>query len=179
MNIQFAEGQTINDLKLPIAPNGAISGIVFDADGMPAAHVRVMAFEATYNAGRRLFQVTEGTETDDHGAYRLFFLPPGKYTIAARPEDPRRRYAMLVSPLSASVAVSIESFAEAPILFRTADGGDIVEETYTLTYFGGSTDPQMARLIDLSPGANIDSIDLFLRAGRMRAVHVRGTVRIP
>jgi hypothetical protein len=176
MNFRIADGQNINDLKLPMAPTGTISGIVFGADGAPAAHVRVMAFEATYNSGRLLFQVTEGTETDDRGGYRLFYLPPGKYTIAARPEDPRRRYAMLVSPLSANVAVSIETHAEAPILFRTADSGDIVEDTYTLAYYGGSTDPQHARLFDLSPGANIESIDIPLSAARMRAVHVRGIV---
>jgi hypothetical protein len=176
MLFQFAEGQVINDLKLPMAENGTISGIVFDADGMPAAHVRVMAFEATFNAGRRLFQLTEGTETDDRGAYRLFFLPPGKYTIAARPEDPRRRYAALASPLSASLSVSVETHAEAPILFRVLDSGNVIEETYTLAYYGGGTDPQNARLIDLKTGANVDSIDIPLRAARMRAVHIRGIV---
>ncbi len=176
MLFQFADGQVINDLKLPMAANGTISGIVFDADGMPAAHVRVMAFEATFNAGRRLFQLTEGTETDDRGAYRLFFLPPGKYTIAARPEDPRRRYAALASPLSASLSVSVETHAEAPISFRVLDSGNVIEETYTLAYYGGGTDPQNARLIDLKPGANVESIDLPLRAARMRAVHIRGIV---
>jgi hypothetical protein len=175
-NFQLAEGQVITDLNLPIAPNGAISGVVFDADGAPAAHVRVQAFEATWNSGRRLFQVTEGTETDDRGFYRLFFLPPGKYTIAARPEDPRRCYAMLTSPLSASIADSIESFAEAPIFFRRGDGGSVIEETYTTAYFGGTTDPQLARLIDLAPGGNVEGIDLSLRSSRIRAVHVRGMV---
>jgi hypothetical protein len=62
MNFRIADGQNINDLKLPMAPNATISGIVFDADGAPAAHVRVMAFEATYNSGRLLFQLTEGTK---------------------------------------------------------------------------------------------------------------------
>jgi len=176
MNFQFAEGQVINDLKLPMAANGTISGIVFDADGAPAAHVRVMAFEAAYNSGHRLFQLTEGTETDDQGGYRLFFLPPGKYTIAARPEDPRRRYAMLVSPLSATSAVSVETHAEAPIFFRMLDGASVIEDTYTLAYYGGETDPQKARLIDLTPGANVESIDIPLRAARLRAVHIHGIV---
>jgi hypothetical protein len=113
-NFEFTEGQSIVDLNLPMAANGTISGRVLDSDGTPAAHVRMLAMEAFYKYGRRLFGLVEVAETDDHGEYRLYYLPPGHYYVAARPEDQRRR----LSPCSPRYPLPWDLtgiFTEAPI----------------------------------------------------------------
>jgi len=96
-NFQLAESQTMKDIRLEMAATGAISGRVFDADGAPVGRVQVMALEASYQSGQRTLKIVQARDTDDRGAYRLFWLPPGRYYIAARPEDPRSRFVTLVS----------------------------------------------------------------------------------
>ncbi len=58
-----------------------------------------------YHEGNRLLNFIQAVQTNDLGEYRLFWLPPGRYYVAARPEDsqnatPKRRCGEL--PASAS-----------------------------------------------------------------------------
>jgi beta-lactamase regulating signal transducer with metallopeptidase domain len=76
-DFQFVEGQSMRDVKLHMAPTGSIAGRVVDAEGQPAARVRVMALEATYSLGERTLGIIQAVQTDDRGEYRLFWLPPG------------------------------------------------------------------------------------------------------
>jgi protocatechuate 3,4-dioxygenase beta subunit len=172
-NFQLAEGQSMRDVKLEMAATSSISGRIVSPDGTPAARVQVMAFEASYQSGRRLLGLLQSAITDDRGEYRLFYLPPGRFFVGARFEDPQkanlsfRRYGQ---------EVGTEILAEAPIVLRTTETGEVIEETFTTVYYGGNTDPASARPIDVASGASVNSIDILMTAGQPRAWHVRGTV---
>ena len=66
---------------------GSISGRVTDAGGEPIAHAFVMALQPWYQKGQRRLAFVQAVQTNDLGEYRLFWLPPGRYFIAATFED--------------------------------------------------------------------------------------------
>lgn len=174
-NFTLTEGQAMASVKLEMAPTGSISGRVIDADGVPAARVRAMALEAVYQSGRRVLGLVQATNTDDRGDYRLFWLPPGRYYIAARPEDPKAGSIPLVVTPPGRGPMR-ETFGQAPLMHRSLSNGEVVEETYELAYRGGGADSQRAQALDLAPGANINGIDIPLADSRVRARRIRGVV---
>ena len=172
-NFQLGEGGSMRDVKLEMAATGSISGKIRAADGSPAARVQVMALEASYQSGRRLLGLLQSAITDDRGEYRLFYLPPGRYFVGARFEDPQkanlafRRYGQ---------EVGTETLADAPLVFRTAEAGEVIEETFSTVYYGGNTDPASARPIAVASGSSVNSIDILMTGGQPRAWRMRGTV---
>jgi hypothetical protein len=172
-NFQLADGQMMRDVRLEMALTGSISGRILGADGTPAARVQVMLFEASYQSGRRLLGLMQSAVTDDRGEYRLFYVPPGRYYIGARFEDPRKRN---ISFRRYGQESGTETLAEAPVTVSTTDTGDVIEETFATVYFGGDTDPGSARPVALASGSSVNGIDILLASGQPRAFHVRGTI---
>src|SRR5262245_23980408 len=72
---------------IPLQPNqtGTISGVLRNADGKPAANIRVAAVPQTESAeavagGPTLSSIAE---TDEQGRYKLENVPPGRYYVTA------------------------------------------------------------------------------------------------
>jgi hypothetical protein len=72
---------------IPLQPNqtGTISGVLRNADGKPAANVRVAAVPQTESSeavagGPTLSSIAE---TDEQGRYKLENVPPGRYYVTA------------------------------------------------------------------------------------------------
>jgi len=72
------------NLKMSMIPAPAISGRVFQEKGgsLAAAAVQAYAFRYTPMNGRTLKSIRT-TLTNDEGLYRLFWLNPGRYVVAA------------------------------------------------------------------------------------------------
>jgi Carboxypeptidase regulatory-like domain len=75
-------------VTLTLTPACAISGRVLDSSGEPARGAKVMAMARRAGPGGVRFS-TEGAsaEVDDRGIYRIFNLPPGRYSIAVAPDS--------------------------------------------------------------------------------------------
>ena len=85
--IDVAAGQQIRNVvfKLDAAPT--ISGVIRDQFNSVVAGAIVQALRRGFNArGNRIVTMIASTRTDDRGAYRLYWLDPGEYVIAAFPE---------------------------------------------------------------------------------------------
>ena len=70
---------------IPVQQSGTVTGILRNADGKPAAGVRVSAVPQTdaietTAAGLTLSSIAE---TDANGRYQLENVPPGRYYVAA------------------------------------------------------------------------------------------------
>lgn len=74
-------------IELALVRTAVITGKVFDAAGRPVRGLQVLAVvRRAYPGGIRLTPQGARTLTDDQGAYRLWGLPPGIYTVLlARP----------------------------------------------------------------------------------------------
>src|SRR6187455_451284 len=68
---------------IPIAPQagGTVSGVLKNAEGRPAAHVRVSA--RTQQESLASVALASLAETDEDGRYVIENIPPGQYYIVA------------------------------------------------------------------------------------------------
>ena len=75
----------------PDAPiGGFVSGVVSDEFGDPLAGVDVRLWRLRYSGGRYVAQSAGlPRRTDDRGRYRLFYVTPGRYVLAATVDDTR------------------------------------------------------------------------------------------
>ncbi len=75
-------------LQLVLTPTGSIAGRVYDRDG-PVGKLQVQALRPIYRDGHRALTIVQSVQTDDRGEYRLFWLPPGRYYVTAKPFNDR------------------------------------------------------------------------------------------
>jgi hypothetical protein len=168
-------GQAVKDIKLEMAVTGAISGRVFDRNGEPVAYARVLAMQHWYHEGNRLLDFVQAVHTNDRGEYRLFWLPPGRYYVAARPEDMQSSGAMVfVNTPDRAATYHEEVSTSPPFTRRILDTGEVVLETYELVFYGGQTDPRKAQPIELRAGSTVPAIDIPLAVGTVRARKIQG-----
>ncbi len=75
--------QDTTQLEFKLTPGALVRGVVSDDDGEPVANARVMLFKRPQfpAAGERTIQ-TDGTITDDTGAYEFGDLAAGEYLLA-------------------------------------------------------------------------------------------------
>ena len=174
VTIPLADGEKMPSVTLTMAPTSAISGHITDRDGEPVGHARVQAMELYYENGERRLYILQVVQTNDLGEYRFYWLPPGRYFVAAIPDDILRQ----------NVAFSIPPPGEgghredqlSPIVMRRiAQSGEVIEETYVPVYYGDVTEAQRSTPIDLVPGTNVTGMNISLRNSKVRSWHIRGT----
>jgi len=175
LNFLLPEGQAMTGVQLGMVPTSAISGRVIDADGEPMGHVSVMALDPQTVDRQRVYNIMQAAYTNEQGEYRLFWLPPGRYIVAAKVEDLQKRTipSDQIPPGRRGPYVR----AEVPVVTRhTLPNGDVVEEAFAVVYNGGVLDPAQAQPIEVRPGATSTGVDIPMAAGRLRSHHIRGLV---
>ncbi len=172
MSFDVAAGQRVN-VRLVMWATGVISGRVVDADGEPIGRVQVLGLRVVYRDGKPGLTIAQTVMTNDRGEYRMFWLTPGSYRVAARQWDqetsapainigPPRRFATNEQGTS-------------PVITRRAlANGAAVEETYVPIYAPSTPDVQLATPITLGPGDSAAGIDIQMAGDRVPARHVRG-----
>lgn len=79
----ISEEQTLN---ITLTPTGAITGRVVDPSGHPIKSARAAALVRRADADRvQLLPQGPAVPVDDRGEYRLYDLPPGRYTVVVAP----------------------------------------------------------------------------------------------
>jgi hypothetical protein len=175
VNIPLGMDQVMRDVKVEMAPTSSISGRILDEDGEPMGHVTVLALEPQYRQGQPRLYVARSVQSDEHGAYRLYWLGSGPYAIAAVLEDPRRRQRDLNERPPGRTSAHYR--ASAPVLTkRIAADGTVTEESNAVVYYPSVLDFRSARLINLGPGENAAGFDISMGPGRMPSYHIRGVV---
>jgi hypothetical protein len=79
--IPLKADEWISNLKVSIWKPGSISGVVRDESGEPVVGVVVRVLQRVKFSGRDDFAPGPALRTDDHGAYRLAGLAPGRYVV--------------------------------------------------------------------------------------------------
>ena len=122
--VTVAAQRTTTDVSITLVAGASISGHVFDAAGQPLSNGTVQAITLTYQNGVPGLQVQVSNNTDDRGAFRLFYLPPGEYFVAANPRAPSGPAP--VSPSSEVVSKtfypnSVSALMSTPVPVRLGD----------------------------------------------------------
>jgi len=152
--IRLTAGQSIPNIVMTLLPAGNVSGTIRGLDGQPQAGVPVQLLRATYNAsGQRALQVEGTARTNDRGEYRLYWLTPGRYYMGA----------------GSVPGPNKSSGANAP-----ASPNEVPERSFALTYYPGVMDSRAAAVIDVSPGGELNGVDLTVASQQL--LRIRGRV---
>ena len=158
-------------------PTSGISGRVVDADGDPAGRVQVLALRLVYDGGKPVMTIAQTVTTNDRGEYRMFWLTPGSYRVAARAFEARLHHPSREH--RPAEALRQQRAGTSPVVSRrTLESGVLREEVAIPIYSPSTPDPQLSSTIALAPGENASSVDVQLIGSRVAAHHVRGVVQI-
>lgn len=179
--IETIAGRNVAGIELTLTATAAISGRIYDVNGLPVVKATVRALKPSFQNGQRTFTAVQTTLTNDLGEYRLFWLPPGRYFVGVNAPDWRGLGDLVVlssSGSTASGAMNGQRFgtplddplapAAPPRPFAVAGG------SYMPMYFPNTADEQAAEAISLAAGASIEGVDIRLAPVRTR--RVRGVV---
>jgi len=176
INFPVAAGEAKRDLRIEMTPTGVIAGRVIDEDGQPMGHVVVMALTAQFQAGDQRAYIERTVLTDEHGDYRIYWLGPGRYYVAAVYEDPRRR-TINMAPTAPPGRTLERHRATSPVISRQVmPDGSVIEEAYGVVYFGGTTDSRAATQVDVRAGETFPGADISMGVGKKATHHIRGMV---
>lgn len=75
----------VTTVTVPMIPGAVIIGHLRDATGRTVPKVPVNAMVIGYRNGMRFVASVRSAQTDDTGQFRLFWLTPGQYFLAAAP----------------------------------------------------------------------------------------------
>jgi hypothetical protein len=114
--VMVASQQTAN-ATVSLTPGGVISGHVRDLSGEPMQNVGVQIFAMAYANGYPALRGTIQKLTDDHGAYRLFWLAPGEYYVAVNPSGSPNEAATLRTLYPGTLDIAKAT----PVSVRTGD----------------------------------------------------------
>lgn len=125
-------GARSSHLDIFMTRGGIVSGLVKYPEGQPAAGVDVVTYQLTYPDGRPQFAPSFRATTDVAGKFRVAWVTPGQYFIAAVPKSPnatpdrqdawaRTFYPGVLDPAGAvSVLVNGDEYGGANFDIRTA-----------------------------------------------------------
>src|SRR5688572_26845169 len=151
----LAQGARMTGISLVMTPTATINGRVLDEGGEPAGYAHVQALKATYRNGRRMLTVVQMVQADERGIYRLFWLPPGDYYVAARPLDLRRSSEMMrIPPPSRFGSYEQQKRPTVTVInsTRLLNNGEIAEAQNVAVYHPGTPDERRATAIAVAPG---------------------------
>jgi hypothetical protein len=167
--ITLKPGQEMKAVTLSLAATAVISGQIRGVKGLPAANVQVHALKYGYEEGRRVLQTIRAVRTDDNGDYRLFWLPPGQYTIMAIPllggvEDQLR----IPGPDGTARGFRSTQPTTGKVIVLPQENGT------TPFYYPGTIRVDGAAAITLKSGEERSRVDFNLTT--LPSLHVRGTI---
>ena len=154
--LTLTNGQRLKEIVFKLTPQGVISGRILDEDGEPLTNVAVQCMVYGYQRGKRQLMNQNGGSTNDLGEFRLFGLRPGKYVISATYQS--RDMFMMTPERTVGNAQAVQA----------------AEEGYATTYYPNSTNPESASTLEITPGAQINGINMTLV--RVRTVRIKGQV---
>lgn len=147
--VTIAEGEIVEKIDFSLVRGGVITGRVTDTDGSPVIAERVQLNPLDSKDRRLSFSNFNPYmyETDDRGIYRIYGIPPGRYTVSVG-----------------------QAAGEGSV--RIGMGG---RGYYARTFYPNVADQSMATVVEVSEGSEATNIDItlgrksksFVAAGRV------------
>ncbi|HET9220419.1 MAG TPA: carboxypeptidase regulatory-like domain-containing protein [Terriglobia bacterium] len=175
LDLVIGPGQRMTDIRLSMVAGGVVSGRVTDK-GQPVGIADVVAMKPVYNDGQTTMVPVLTDRTNDLGEYHIFWLPPGRYHIAAVVWDTASRIPYYITPDGSDTGDSFyaERRAARAVLNRAIGSGAADNESHVPIYFPGTPDPERAAIVDVKAGSDIRNIDI--QADALITRRVRGRI---
>ncbi len=166
-------GQRVDNIRIEMTRGGVISGHITD-NGRPAGLSDAVVFRAVYTEGQLSFDPVLANRSDDTGEYHLFWLPPGRYYLAAVIWETASAVGWITNAEGTDNSFFTQRQTSRSVFMRTTAGGVSETSAHIPVFYPGSPDPQLATVIDVQPGAELRGMDI--EAGPLPTRHVKGTV---
>ena len=157
--LEVSESRPQGGLTLVMTPESTISGKVYDETGRPLARARIQLLQRQYTpSGRLIAQLVAGDSTNDRGEYRIFWVTPGMYYVAAT-----------------ATTNELTNFRE--LNDQPKNLG-----MFLPTFFPGSLSADRAEPVNLAPGIEVRGIDFAMTrfpTARLAGTLVDGTTGRP
>jgi hypothetical protein len=158
--ITIAAGQTVRDIRMAMTAGAVISGRITER-GTAGVIGDVVALRAVFTDGQLSTNLVLADRTNDLGEYTLFWLPPGRYIIAAIIWDTASATGFITNPDGSDVAAYFAQRNETRAVIMRTLGNSLPENEAHIPYFyPGTPDPQQARVLIVQPGARLTGIDV-------------------
>jgi hypothetical protein len=170
--VQLIDGQKVENVSLPLARAGVITGTVLDDKGEPEFGAQVRVLRWTMRSGERTLVTAMTATTDDRGMYRATALQPGDYVVSATSSDmPSSDQAAALAKRMAEVSAIGDSTGAAiqELKMTIASLGDPSDPSkdqptgYAPVYFPGTTSPAAAQTLTLGVSEERQGIDVALQ----------------
>lgn len=147
--VQLTAVDSAENITVELIPGAAVTGHVVDEDGDPLTGCNIQPHAAKdFNQGIAMMR---NSVARDDGSYRIYGIPPGKYTITAQCMAP------VFQP---------HPFSEAPDPPPSA--------AYPPQFYPAARDIQSAQIVELLPGTEKSGIDFQIRP--VPVTHIHGTL---
>jgi hypothetical protein len=161
-------------------PTGTIAGRITQRNGEPVVRASVQAFQYEYQDGKRTLMPVRSAVTNDLGEYRIFWLNPGQYFVAATLGTGRSMYLGVEPPVASSPAPQPMIFYDAvsgTVIRRLLDDGTFQEETWIPIYYPATAEARDATPIEVSSGATMNAVNIVI--GPTPTRKISGQVIVP
>lgn len=153
--LDLSNASTVKNVVLKMTPGSVVSGRVYDDAGHPLEKVNIQLIQRRYEVDGRIAArtISDDVTTNDLGEYRIYWVPPGNYYVAAT--------FVSRSLVQRDDAVLSEEFQGAETIFPS-------------TYYPNAVDESHAASITVGPGQDVRGIDITIN--RMKAGRIRGQI---
>jgi hypothetical protein len=170
---ELTPDQGATNVRIAMTAGGVVSGRLTDK-GQPIGLADAVALRAIYTEGQLSLTPVLAVRTDDLGEFHLFWLPPGRYYIVGVSWDIANSVPRYINPEGDnSQSFWAQRYIGRAVFLRATAAGVGENEAHIPIYYPGTPDPQMARAIDVQPGAVIRGIDIDTSAVPTRRVSGR------
>jgi hypothetical protein len=135
--VTIAIDQDGSEISVPMLSGAVVAGRVYGVDGQAVPRVTVQAYTQYTEAGVQKLKPIASRDTNDEGAYRLFWLPPGEYFIGVSADGPPQGPAIIETGISSQI--------------------------YLKTFYPNASDESTSSRITVKSGDDVTSIDINLR----------------
>jgi hypothetical protein len=153
--LRLSAGQPLKNIVVRLTPTGTVSGRLIDRSGQPLGNigVQLMRHRYQYNGTtyEKQLQQEFNTRTNDRGEYRLFFVTPGQYLLAAGSPPNDQGFDFMAGP-----------------------AGNPFREDVAFAYYPGVSEVGSARSLSVRSGEELSGMDMAVNPPRTS--NVRGRV---
>lgn len=176
--LSLAAGESMTSVTLYMSKGAAISGVVRDPQGRPAARVQMLVRPVGSIVEASIGRGSTPVLTDDRGAYRAYGLSPGAYVVAAVPQLLSYATTEMRAMTPAEIDAALRTLtARQPLPAPAPSAPEPPRRMYVPIFYPNVPSQSDAAPVTVNTGDDIGGIDITLSL--VSAITIEGRIVRP